>query len=290
MFSLKSLVITLIVILITSTCYSQTTVTIGSGTSTSEKYPFNGNYNYGWSNVIYLASEINTSGDITKLSFYVGNSPSNFTMNNQRIMMKHTTATGFSNSNQPDTSTYTVVFSGSITYNGSGWKDITLTTPFAYNGTDNLDVYYENRDGSYASGYPTFRYTSGYSNYRVRRDYKDSGFPNSCYNCDRFQYVLNTKITLETCTTNAGTASIDKTNGCYNDNATLTLSSYQSGSSIQWQSSTDNLNFSNISGATSGNYTSGSLTTSTYYRAAVTNGCTKYSNSVGIAIAQNNAN
>ena len=176
--------------------FSQTIVTIGSGTSTSEKYPFNGNYNYGWSNVIYLASEINTTGDVTKLAFYVGNSPSNFTMNNQRIFMKHTSATGFSNSNQPDTSTYTVVFSGSITYNGSGWKEITLTTPFAYNGTDNLDVYYENRDGSYASGYPTFRYTTGYSSYRVRRDYKDSGFPNSCYTCDRFQYVLNTKITF----------------------------------------------------------------------------------------------
>ena len=54
------------------------------------------------------------------------------------------------------------------------------------------------------------------------------------------------------------------------NSTTLTLSGYTG--SIQWQSSTNNASYSNIGGATSSTYTATNLTTSTFYKAVVTNG------------------
>jgi len=53
----------------------------------------------------------------------------------------------------------------------------------------------------------------------------------------------------------------------------------------QWQSSTDNTTYTNISGATSQNYTPGNLTAQTYYRVTTTsNGVSVYSNILTIAV------
>jgi len=57
---------------------------------------------------------------------------------------------------------------------------------------------------------------------------------------------------------------------CSGNSITLNLSSYTG--NIQWQSSTDNTIFSNISGATGISYTAANITTATYYRAVVTSG------------------
>ena len=58
---------------------------------------------------------------------------------------------------------------------------------------------------------------------------------------------------------------------------------------IQWQSSTDNVTFTNISGATSASYSPGSLTTNTYYRAVVSSagGCTVNTNVATITVVPN---
>lgn len=93
---------------------------------------------------------------------------------------------------------------------------------------------------------------------------------------------VNISITCFTpCATVAGTASASPTsvNAC--SNTTLTLSGHSG--SIQWQSSTDNIIWANISGATS----TPQVTTvggNTYYRAAVTSGCTSYSNSILVSV------
>lgn len=53
----------------------------------------------------------------------------------------------------------------------------------------------------------------------------------------------------------------------------------------QWQSSSDNSTWTNVSGATSQNYTPGSLTATTYYRRAVTsNGVTSYTASSKVTV------
>ncbi|WP_394990395.1 collagen-binding domain-containing protein, partial [Emticicia sp.] len=70
------------------------------------------------------------------------------------------------------------------------------------------------------------------------------------------------------------TVSISTTNGtiCNGGTASLTatVSNGTGTTSYQWQSSTDNVTFTNISGATSSTYTSGVLTATTYYRLVAT--------------------
>lgn len=72
----------------------------------------------------------------------------------------------------------------------------------------------------------------------------------------------------------SGTASGDNT-VCAGINTSAISLSGQTGS-IQWQSSTDNITFNNIGGATTTTYNATNLNVTTYYRAVVTNsgGCT----------------
>ncbi|MFM2213268.1 MAG: hypothetical protein RL427_531 [Bacteroidota bacterium] len=77
-----------------------------------------------------------------------------------------------------------------------------------------------------------------------------------------------------------GTASSTQTICSGTQPSSLTLSSNTG--NIQWQSSTDNINYTNLLGATSATLlgsTIGSLSTTTYFRAAVTNGSCSTANS-----------
>jgi hypothetical protein len=159
--------------------YSETTV--GTGTSESSLVPAYGYYDYSWSEMIYTQAEINTAGTIKSVSFYVDDSsPSSYTMNNQKIFLGHTSATQFDGSPAEDVTSditvtdYTECFSGSITF-VHGWNTITLDQDFAYNNSNNLVVKLENRDGSYASPYPAFDYTT--SSNKAAYKYNDGSYP-----------------------------------------------------------------------------------------------------------------
>ena len=159
-----------------------TEVTIGTGTSESGLVPSYGLFDYSWSGMIYLQSEIGNEGDIESISFYVdASSPSSYVMSNQKIYMAHTTNTQFpSSSVQEDfnsnyvSSNWTLVYDGVIDWS-PGWEEITLSTPFSYNNTDNLLIKVENREGSYSYSYPEFDYTS--SNRRSAYNYHDYSYP-----------------------------------------------------------------------------------------------------------------
>ncbi len=68
----------------------------------------------------------------------------------------------------------------------------------------------------------------------------------------------------------AGTASAANATICEGSNTSVSLTGYTG--NIQWQSSIDGTNWSNVTGATSANLTTGNLTTTTYYKAIVTSG------------------
>ena len=159
-----------------------TEVTIGTGTSESGLVPSYGLYEYSWSGMIYLQSEIATEGEIESISFYVdASSPSSYSMDNQKIYMAHTTYSQFpSSSVQEDfssnyvSSDWTLVYDGTIDWS-PGWEEITLSTKFDYNNTDNLLIKVENRDGSYSFSHPEFDYTS--STRRSAYKYQDGSYP-----------------------------------------------------------------------------------------------------------------
>lgn len=269
----------------------QTTVTIGTGTSSSYSYPFQSYYNNGWSSQLYLQSEIGASGSITSIGFYVNNSGSSYTLTNQKIYVRHTSATSHADKYYPTTTGFTLVYDGSITFGTSGWKTITLTTPFDYNGTSNLEVLIESRDGSTFTSAVQSRYTSSGSGvYRTKYDYSDNVFPStpsSSFGGGRIAHFSNIQFTKNTCTNTGGTASASLTSVCNGGSSTLTLTG-NSGTPIQWQSSNDNTTFTDISGATSAAYAATNLTATKYYRAKIGSGsCIVYSTSVLVTVNSN---
>lgn len=121
---------------------SQGQVLVGNGT-TLKNLPINPYYGYSYSQTIYQSSEINASGDITGLSWYYGGPVGNNIPNSQtlKVYLGHTSKNHFaSDSDWEETSNFTEVYSGDIPVDGPGWVSINFSTPFDYNGTDNLIV------------------------------------------------------------------------------------------------------------------------------------------------------
>ncbi|MBN2018033.1 MAG: carboxypeptidase regulatory-like domain-containing protein [Candidatus Cloacimonetes bacterium] len=170
---MKKFILLLIALLLTSSLAFGAYIEIGDGTGYQNYVPCYGYYNYSWSQTIYLQSEIGMAVDITGIHYDVNNTPAAYAMENQEVYIGHTTLTEFpSNENvDPVALGMTSVWSGTMTWNGSGWQGIDFTAPFSYNGTDNLMIVWINYRGDYSTGYPNFKYTNHTD--RVVRDYDD---------------------------------------------------------------------------------------------------------------------
>ena len=152
-----------------------TDVTIGSGTNTSSYLPTYTYYKYSFTEQIYTAAEIGQEGTITAVAFKVANSKS--ATRNLDIYMKTTTKFAFTSRTGWETlASSDMVFSGTVTFNASGWTVIMLNTPFAYDGISNLLIGVDDNTGSYVSGSsnsPKFYVYSTKAN-RAMRIYSDN--------------------------------------------------------------------------------------------------------------------
>ena len=148
------LLLSLIAILALSTLGFADTVQIGSGTATTSYLPIYGLYGYTYSQQIYLQTQINKSGEITKLRFfYVSGAITN--SKDWVIYMGHTTKTTFSSTTDwVPLANLTQVFAGDVSSYlppANNWMEIPLTTPFNYNNTDNLVIAVDENTPNYAS-------------------------------------------------------------------------------------------------------------------------------------------
>ena len=153
---------------------------IGTGTHTSNDTPVNTYYNYSWSRSIYTKAEINAAGlnaadNIVTIGIQVSSTPANLLLESQTIYMRHTTE-AVETAPYSGTAGFTLVYSGSITLMSAGWKVLDLNTPFAWNNTDNIEILWENRDGSYQDPYALFYHTITATNMTVH-NYYDDNFP-----------------------------------------------------------------------------------------------------------------
>lgn len=148
------LLLSLIAILSLTTLGFADTVPIGTGTATTSYLPIYGLYGYNYTQQIYLQTQINKSGEITKLRFfYVSGDITN--SKDWVIYMGHTTKTTFSSTTDwvPLTN-LTQVFAGDVSSYlppANNWMEIPLTTPFNYNNTDNLVIAIDENTSGYAS-------------------------------------------------------------------------------------------------------------------------------------------
>jgi hypothetical protein len=127
-----------------------TDLPVGTGT-VHWQYPMATNYHDARTQVIYLASQIGRAATLTGLSLYVGARPGQ-TMNTWTIRMRHTTLASYPTSSPIWESTgWTTVYQANTTLSSSRWVTFTFTTPFAYNGTDNLMIDFSFNNTSYTS-------------------------------------------------------------------------------------------------------------------------------------------
>ena len=158
-------------------------VEVGGGTAGTSYVPVYGYFDYNWSKVIYTAEELtNQAFTITGLQYQYYSSPNGYEMLNQSVYIGYTDLETFSSTAyvNPLTAGATKVYDGNITFTGNQGDWFTLdfnVNDFEYNGTGNIIIYWENRDGSYAGGYPRWYYKFA-QNY-VCYKYKDGSFPDN---------------------------------------------------------------------------------------------------------------
>ncbi|TRW23096.1 T9SS type A sorting domain-containing protein [Flavobacterium zepuense] len=122
------------------------TIAIGSGTTTGGIFPINSCWGYNYSQQIVSASEFASGGGVpgqlTKIRFYYTGGGTNTAMwNTWTVYLGHTSKTSFtSNTDWEAGANLTQVFSGTVTPVANNWMELTLSTPFTYNGTSNLIV------------------------------------------------------------------------------------------------------------------------------------------------------
>lgn len=137
------------------------TYTIGNGTTEQSVAPFCGRYDYSLSKALYSASDLRESGidgskSFMSLGYNLSGVNSAYTRSQQYIYMRNTSRAPYDTENTDDTE-FTLVFSGNITFSSNGWQHIAFQNYFVYDGTSNLEILWEDHDGSKTpSTYPYF--------------------------------------------------------------------------------------------------------------------------------------
>ena len=120
--------------------------TLGLTSNTFQESPIDPDDNYSYSQNIYLQSEVNQSGDISKITFYTNGALEN--SNDIVVYMAETNEDVFAtNASWLPLESLTQVFSGTfVTYNNE--VSLILDTPFNYSNTANLVIVVdENQEG-----------------------------------------------------------------------------------------------------------------------------------------------
>ena len=160
---------------------------IGTGTVTTRNYPFSGYNDYNWCKAIWTAAELTTAGipantPIVGIGFNIQSVTAPYTMNAQSIYVRHTALISYDSGSSetgigyPNPSGFTSVYQGTIVYPGTGWLYLTFSPSFTWDGTSGLEFLFENRDGTWASGYPYF-YCTNTTNYMTVYKVQDGSFP-----------------------------------------------------------------------------------------------------------------
>lgn len=161
------------------TTTSSTTLTIGNGTNVMVA-PYGTYYMDEKTQFIVTKAELLAAGYtsansyIKALAFNVYNA-SGQAMNGFSIKMRHTTAASYSSSSYLSNTSMTTVYAATKTVT-TGWNTHTFTTPFAYNGVDNLliEICWDN--SSYTTDSKVYCSTlSTYSTIMKRQDVAAGG-------------------------------------------------------------------------------------------------------------------
>ena len=276
----------LVAIVLSFAAYSQT-YTLGTGTLTntntgSNFTPYKTYWMDGRVQYLVLASELSAlgipPGTFTSVGFNVA-AADPASMGSFTIKMGGTTATAMTASYLPN-ATYTTVY-GPSTYTAStGWNTHTFTTPFVWNGTDNvvIEVCFDNAAYTFNSTvfYETTTFSSstdGFTDLSTSSGCTDGAitFPSAQSGRPNMQLAV-VPATACSGTPTGGVASASLTSVCPNQNFNLTLAgqTLASGLTYQWESASSLTGpWTAVAGASS-TFATVSQTSDKYYRCNVT--------------------
>ncbi len=288
----QSIFSVLVMVLLSVTAVNaQTDITIGTGTlanaTTTYPAPLQDYYEGSRMQYLYLASELSAAGmspgNVTAIKFTVTdvNTPGNI---EEFTIKMGTTSTGSLTATSWETVGNALYGPATVTKT-AGINTFTFTTPFFWNGTDNIVVEICGGDANNAS---TITYTNNASttwttglSFNGSHNYRADNAGNLCGTATTTNTGTQTTrpniifswIPALACTgtPNAGTVVATPSTVCLGTpfNLKTTGATVASGLTYQWQSSIDNVTFTDIPGATTSNFNTTQLV-STYYRVVVT--------------------
>lgn len=151
--------------------------TIGDGTNTNSYLPSYSYYNYSYSQQLFLASEIGTPRTIESITLDMA---AFSTSRSYKIYMMHTTES--TSGNWIPATNAQLVYTGSPTLH-TGLNTFQFSTPFNYNGTDNLLLIVIDETGTWTSGNSWRSHTAPFQasryNYNDNNPYSTSSTPAS---------------------------------------------------------------------------------------------------------------
>lgn len=193
---MKNLSSSLIFSLVTFSILGQQISQIGSDFDNCGGTPAYGLYDYSQSAMLYLASElegvgISAGNSITAIQFQFNSWESGYELNNQTIKISHVAESNLPNPGLPDYSSLTISNTTTVKdefdfrgFTGITWGQFDFDAPFVWDGTSNILVTWENRDGSWISGYGWLE-GRDISN-RCHVWYKDDNYPLASSSEDRY--------------------------------------------------------------------------------------------------------
>lgn len=172
---------------------------IGSGSATDMKAPWYGLYDFGVQYWVYLQSEVGAAKTISAIEFELTGYATPYPLDDITVKLAHTSSSSIPSNTKTDLtnmphSDLTTCLSGyDLTISSNGWVRLDFTTPFTYNGSDNLLIVVENHDGTWDSGYGSAEGTD-LGEYRWFYKYQDTTFPTSEFGTRDDTHLPNLKI------------------------------------------------------------------------------------------------
>ncbi|TAH41914.1 MAG: T9SS type A sorting domain-containing protein [Bacteroidetes bacterium] len=115
-------------------------VVVGTGTLQSLFSPISRIRDYSVYEIIYYASDINVSGNLTHFAFERSDGDSTNPIQDVTLYFKLTSDSSLASTNYSDVG-YQQVYHGTWPNDaGAGWREVVLTTPFVYDNISNLQV------------------------------------------------------------------------------------------------------------------------------------------------------
>jgi hypothetical protein len=254
--------------------------TNGTGNTIVGRRPYGSFFGFERGAGIYTAAEVGLPGTITSVGFYVNSVSTPAATTPVKIYMKETSLSSFTASTfASEIATATLVFDGNVLSSElvtGAWITKTLATPFVYSGSSNLMVLFEANGGgagTEGSSGKQFRYsTAGTNSFQYWQ--ADNTPPTSTGTLASVRTNIQLNLTAAAAcsgTPTAGTVTAPSS-VCSGVGFNLSLSGQTSGVSgitIQWQKSTDGVNFTNKPFNATAATTTDTISVLTYYRAVV---------------------